>query len=178
MRYAALTLPVFLLGCSSTPAPVQPESVQCAPERTLQDEANGVYVGLDGNNHSRTYLSYGDFSHGFMYEIVHSFGTELQFNLFKNNELERGITRSLRFTDKIPLGTVDYVLICDDMYDDTNLTNKKHCHNLSQTDGEILNRAYQNLITIASQHEQNKRDPALETELMNAYDLIIQNEGY
>ena len=178
MRYAALTLPIFLLGCSAqTPMPMQPQPVQSA-ERILQDEANSVYVGLDGDPRDANFLSYGDFSHEFMYGIVHSFGAGLQFDLHKREERERGNTRSLRFTDKLPLGTVDEVLVCDYMYVDTYLTNKKHCHALSQTEGEFLNRTYQTLITITYLHNQNKRDPLLETQLMNAYDTIMQNEGY
>lgn len=154
-----------------------PEEPAYPPQRTLQDEANSVYVKISGEK-TRNLLSYGDFSHGFWYDVVNSFGTGLQFDLLKRDEFERGNTRSLRFTDKVPLGTLDEVLICDDMYEDTLLTNKKHCHPLLHTEGNILEETYKALITITYQSGQNKRDLALGLQLMNAYDTIMQNEGY
>ena len=178
MKYTTLTLPIVLLGCSAaTPMPA-PEPVPCPQERTLQDEANSVYVKLSGDK-TRNILSYGDFSHGFWYDTENSFDwTGLRFDLFKRDEFERGNLRSLRFKDKVPLGTLDEVLICEDMYEDTSITNKKHCHPLLHTEGNILEETYKALITITYQSDQNKRDPALGLQLMNAYDTIMQNEGY
>ena len=177
MKYTTLTLPILMLGCSTQLPPVQPEATPFSEERTLQDKANSVYVELSGNK-TKTLLSYGDFSQGFWYDIVNSFEPNLQFDLLRRDELERGNTRSLRFTDKLPLGTLDEVLICEDMYEDTYLTNKKHCSPLLHTEGEVLNSTYQLLIMITYMNEQNERDPALEKQLMELYGKIRENEGY
>src|SRR3989338_8983063 len=119
MKYATLTLPFFLLGCSTqTPAPVQPEPAEYAEERTLQDEANSVYVGLVPV--TGVDIFYGDFSHWFRVSLETERNDSLcnktaefrhcglQYDLF-----QRDLNKIMfRFVDAVPLGSLDGAYVC------------------------------------------------------------------
>ncbi len=186
MKYTALTLPIFLLGCTaSIPAPVQPESEQCPPGRTLQDKANSVYVGLVPV--TGVDIFYGDFSHWFQVSLETEINDSLcnktaawrecglQYDLFQL-DLDKIM---FRFVDGVPLGSLDGAYLC-------NIDEQRnyHCKPLSKTEGNTLHETLLTLTEVAENHFKNKRsldyhrNRELETQLMNAYDAIRRNEGY
>lgn len=186
MKYTTLTLPIFLLGCSAqTPAPVYPELVQCTEERTLQDKANSVYVGLVPV--TGVDIFYGDFSHWFQVSLETERNDSLcnktavlrqcglQYDLFQL-DLDKIM---FRFVDGLPLGSLDGAYVC-------NIDEQRnyHCKPLSKTGGNTLHEALGILTEIAENHFNNKRnlnyhrDLKLETRLMNTFNDIRINEGY
>ena len=174
MRYTALTLPVFLLGCSSAPAPLQPESVPCVAERTFEDEANSVYANLTVKGVTK--IPFGDFSHWF--DVFQNSLDQRPFCDYEpcglGYEMHDANHQdiSLQFTDGVPLSSLDSVALC-------YFSQDHKCKPLLKTkDTELLRGTNELLLRTTINYFNNTRDPALETELIKAYDFIMQNEGY
>ncbi len=190
MKYTALALSAFLAGCgASVPsAPVYPsteERIPCAPERTLQDEINSVYVTLSTRDVSSQIITYGDFSHFFEVRAdtnvdvnfcAYDNSCGLRFDLYHGNSFlgEPGDT-SFRFKDGAPFTSLNSVTIC--RYN--GRVQEEVCEPLSNTKNiDFLHEMYGALIQTTMNYFNNRKDLVLEKKLMDAYDTIRLNEGY
>ncbi|MEK6853193.1 MAG: hypothetical protein AABX64_00760 [Nanoarchaeota archaeon] len=186
MKHTALALSAFLAGCgASVPsAPVaSTELMQCAPERTLQDELNSVYVTLSTRYTPFQTIIYGDMSHFFDVradadeKYLCSYDScGLRFDLYHGDPFhQKPGDISLQFKDGAPFTSLNSVTIC--RYDNT--VSRRVCEPPSNTkDMNFLHETYETLIQTTIDHFNNQKDLALEKKLMDAYDVIRLNEGY
>lgn len=159
-------------GCGASMPVPSAEPLQCAPERTLQDKANGIYVSLAQKPDFIFFVNYGDFSQHFTVQKRCWFGCGIVYNLANNDNSKRNV----QFVDRIPLGTLDEAVLC---YRDDDCSFELESYVFpTRTDGELLNRIHQSLTDISSLYFQNIRAPSLESQLQQDYRSLRSNEGF